>query len=155
STFKVSPVVQEIVMQKNEDLLGDTKVLFDRLNELLLFDANTGNLENISFKAAILLVYYAENIINSIPAKDDNISMLCERVGKYFETTGDLMNALTYFEHSAELDAISLESDPSNPTFKNYLAISLSRLGSTHSYLGNLEKALEYFEKYTRLEKEL
>jgi tetratricopeptide (TPR) repeat protein len=35
------------------------------------------------------------------------------------------------------------------------LAISYSKLGSTQSSLGNLEKALEYFEKYNQLEKEL
>jgi tetratricopeptide (TPR) repeat protein len=39
--------------------------------------------------------------------------------------------------------------------FKNSLAISYSKLGETQSSLGNLEKALEYFEKYNQLEKEL
>ena len=46
-------------------------------------------------------------------------------------------------------------SDLNNVAFKNGLAISYSKLGSTHTALGNLDKALTFFEKYNELEAEL
>ena len=36
---------------------------------------------------------------------------------------------------------------PQNVSFKNGLAISYSKVGETHAALGNLEKALKYFEQ--------
>ncbi|MCB9354185.1 MAG: hypothetical protein H6575_06430 [Lewinellaceae bacterium] len=45
------------------------------------------------------------------------------------------------------------ESYPQHVGFKDGLAISYSKLGSTHSALGNLEKALQFFEQYNQLEK--
>ena len=39
--------------------------------------------------------------------------------------------------------------------FKNGLAISYEKLGSTHTSLGNLDKALSFYEEYNKLEKEL
>jgi tetratricopeptide (TPR) repeat protein len=44
---------------------------------------------------------------------------------------------------------------PDNIGFKNGLAISCSKLGETHSSLGNLAKALEFFEIQTKLFEEL
>ncbi|MDX1909830.1 MAG: hypothetical protein SF053_22525, partial [Bacteroidia bacterium] len=40
-------------------------------------------------------------------------------------------------------------------SFKNGLAISYEKLGSTHSNLGNLPQALNLFEQYNQLSKEL
>jgi tetratricopeptide (TPR) repeat protein len=39
--------------------------------------------------------------------------------------------------------------------FKNVLAVSYSKLGETHTSLGNLDKAFGFYEDYNRLEKEL
>ncbi|MEO0873556.1 MAG: tetratricopeptide repeat protein, partial [Bacteroidota bacterium] len=44
---------------------------------------------------------------------------------------------------------------PDNVSLKRGLAISYEKLGSTHSSLGNLNKALEYFEDETELFEEL
>ncbi|MBK7441321.1 MAG: tetratricopeptide repeat protein [Bacteroidetes bacterium] len=48
-----------------------------------------------------------------------------------------------------------MSSKPNNVSFKNGLAISYEKLGATHSSLGNLAKALEFFEKDIELTKEL
>ena len=40
-------------------------------------------------------------------------------------------------------------------SFKNNLAISYSKLGETHTALGNLDKALRFYEDYYKLTKEL
>ncbi|MEN0049172.1 MAG: tetratricopeptide repeat protein [Bacteroidota bacterium] len=155
TTFKVSPVVQEIVMQKNENLLADGEVFFDRLNELLEFDFSTGNLLNVSFNKAVLLVYYSENIISSIAYKNNDIARLCERVGKYFETTGDLVNALKYFEEFSNLEQDFLAQNPDSKYYKNTLAISYERLGQTYSSLGEVEQALKYFGLSNSINEEL
>ncbi len=47
------------------------------------------------------------------------------------------------------------EAYPNNVEFKNNLAISYEKLGQTHSSLGNLEEALQFFEKDLQLTKEL
>ena len=47
------------------------------------------------------------------------------------------------------------EAYPQNVSFKNGLAISYSKLGETHTSLGNLEKALSYYEDETELFEEL
>jgi len=146
--FKVSPVVQEIVMQKNESLLADIEVLFDQLNELLLFEANTGNLVNVSFEAAILFVHYSENIINSVHNKNNDIARLCDLIGKYFETTGNLMSALRYFREYNELKQYFVKQDIKNEYYQYSLAISLSRLGEIYSSLGELDEALKFFKQY-------
>jgi len=42
-----------------------------------------------------------------------------------------------------------------DPEVKNILAISYSKLGETHTALGNLEQALTYFDDETKLSEEL
>ncbi len=44
---------------------------------------------------------------------------------------------------------------PNNVSFKNGLAISYEKLGSTHTALGHLDQALQFFEDETTLFEEL
>ncbi|HRD83458.1 MAG TPA: tetratricopeptide repeat protein, partial [Saprospiraceae bacterium] len=62
---------------------------------------------------------------------------------------------LIYFEQMSHLFKELHEAFPQNVDFKNGLAISYSKLGETHSALGDLRQALGYFEDYNRLKKEL
>jgi tetratricopeptide (TPR) repeat protein len=63
--------------------------------------------------------------------------------------------ALQKFEEYNTLENELHEAYPQNVDFKNALAISYEKLGSTHTALGNLPAALQHFEEYNRLEKEL
>ena len=153
--FKVSPVIQEVTKIKNKGLLADCKELFDTLNEKLDPDWNSGHLKNTTYEKAIQFAYLAENVINSCEEKNNKIVILCERIGKFFETTGDLIKALFLFEIYNQLEEQAYLAEPDNADFKNYFAISLERLGKTQSSLGDLQKAVEYFEERSRLGKEL
>jgi tetratricopeptide (TPR) repeat protein len=62
---------------------------------------------------------------------------------------------LKYYEDYFKLSKELFEAYPNHVEFKNGLAISYSKLGSTHTSLGNLDKALKYYEDYFKLSKEL
>lgn len=47
------------------------------------------------------------------------------------------------------------KTNPENIGFKNGLAISISKLGSTHTSLGDLHQALIFFEQYNEIKLEL
>ena len=60
-----------------------------------------------------------------------------------------------YFEQQTQLFKELYQSYPDNIGFKKVLAASYSKLGETHSSLGDLSKALGYFEQFNRLMAEL
>ncbi|MEM6770022.1 MAG: tetratricopeptide repeat protein, partial [Bacteroidota bacterium] len=73
----------------------------------------------------------------------------------FYTASGDIRTALLLIQERKQLLEALLLVDPTNKDFKGSLAISFSKLGSTHSSLGNLDKALEYFELDIALSKEL
>ncbi len=154
-SFRMSPVIQEVVRQKNRNLYQDCEPLINEFIEKLAYELGVGHLKNISYKEGAILVRYASYLVEVMTTFTSSISMLYERIGRYFQTTGNIIRALESFEKNTQLSKKRLESNPHNIDFKNGLAISYSKLGSTHSSLGNLTKALEFFEKDALLSKEL
>ena len=154
-SFRISPVIQEVTKKKHQDLLGDCRSLISALIDKLSYEMRTGHFINVSYGTAALLARYGESIVSNIYVLDNNIAILCERLGNYHQTTGNLQQALSYFEQYNLLEKELHDSYPSNVEFKNNLAISYEKLGQTHTALGNLQQALTYFEQYNLLEKEL
>ncbi|NVO11977.1 MAG: ATP-binding protein [Bacteroidales bacterium] len=155
SSFRVSPVVQEITRAKNPQLLNDCEPLISTLIDTLDYEPGTGHIINATYTEASVYSRYAESILYNIKHIDHNLAVLSERVGRYHATTGNLEKALTYFEYETVLFKELYESSPQNMDFKNGLAISSEKLGNTYTSLGDLEKALTYFEYETVLFKEL
>ena len=155
ANYKISPVIQEVVRKKHENIYKDCKGLISGLIDLLDYETGTGHFINCSYKEAAEIIPLAQEAIKRIQTVDNNLSILVERVGNYYKTTGNLPLALGYFEDRSRIGKELYESYPENVSFKNGLAISYEKLGETHSSLGNLEKALGYFEDRSRIGKEL
>jgi len=154
--FKISPVVQEIIRQKQRDkLYEDCKALIRNLIEKLEYDGGVGHLINATYKEAAQYVRYSENVAEQFNTLIHNLSWLYDRIGNYYRATGDLNKTIFFVEKQAELNLKMSQSNPENISFKKSLAISYQRLGETYNSFGNLKKALEFYEKYNELEKEL
>ncbi len=153
--YKCSPVVQEVVRNKNPQLLADCEGLIDQLNEKLDYETGSGHLLNASYEEAALFARYAETVVQGIGVPGYDLGILCERIASYYTTTGDLGRALLFQEKYLIINRALLAAEPDNAAFKNGLAISYEKLGETHSSLGNLSQAMAFFEQANQLEKEL
>ncbi len=150
-SFKISPVVQEIVQKKNPELLEDCRALLNSLNEKLLYEPVTGHFLHATYEEADIYSRYGEYLVEVIMEMENDLAILCGRIGRYHQTTGNLDQALTFHEKDLTLSKALYEAYPSNVSFKNGLAISCQNLGITHSALGNLDQALTFYENQTQL----
>lgn len=160
TTFKISPVIQDIIKYKNKQRLEtDCDILIEVLADKLDWQDNP-DYHKDNYKYTSLYAHYAESITKDFSyfqnlIKQQYISMLLERVGSFYKTTGNLQKALDFYTRANELDKTLYRQYPDDPVYKNGLAISYSKLGETHSLLGNLDKALDFFTDETQLFEEL
>ncbi|MEM1325691.1 MAG: NB-ARC domain-containing protein, partial [Bacteroidota bacterium] len=153
--FKVSPVVQEVTLQKVENATKATEPLIEQLLTLLKYEFGTGHLLNATYEEGRLYARYGANVIDVLEEPSYALSVLTERVARYYNTVGNIALALTYFEAMLRNDQQLLTQAPENPTYKNGLAISYQYLGRTQSALGNLEDALTFYQQFNQLAQEL
>lgn len=150
NAFKWSPVVQEIVRFKNQNLVQDTSMVISSLGSML--DDEVIHIDNYS--QAGTFVRYAETALSHIREPNHSTAILLQNIGNYYGHTGDLNKCLTtYGLMEKQFKAILLQNP--DPEAQNGLAISYEKLGETHSALGNLDQALRFFEKDIDLSKEL
>jgi Flp pilus assembly protein TadD len=156
ASFKCSPVVQEVTRQQNKaQLFEHNELLVNTLIEKLSYERGTGHFINVTYEVAALYVRYAESAVSYITELRYELAILMERIGSYHKTTGNLDQALDFFEEYSRLERELCGAYPNNVSFKNGLAISFKKLGETYTAFGNLDQALEFFEEYSRLEREL
>ena len=155
SSFKCSPVIQEITIAKNQNLYADCKELIRVLIDKLEYEGGVGTLRNATYAEGIVYVRFAENVMNNMDAIEYNLAMLCERTGNFYKTHGNNEKGIIYAEKDIGISEKLVEQYPENETYKNGLAISYSKLGELQQSLGNLDKALGYFEQYNQLANEL
>jgi len=156
ANFKCSPVVQEVTRQQNKtQLFEHNELLVNTLIKKLDYEPGTGHFLNVTYEVATLYARFAESAINYIVEVRNELAILVERIGSYHKTTGNLDQALEFFEECNRLEKELYEAYPNNVDFKNGLAISYSKIGATHTALGNLDKASEFFEESSKLTKEL
>ena len=153
TSFKCSPVVQEITKKKNPILRGDCQTLINSLIEKLDYEGS--HLTGSTYEEAIKFARYAETVIATFVEADVDLAMLSERIGSFYSSTGDLNKALFFYLKEKHLFKELHEKNPNEADFKNGLAISYSKLGSTHAALGNLDKALQFYEDETVLFEQL
>lgn len=151
-SYKCSPVIQEIVKNKNQKLNENCKILIDTLINKLEYDANSGHLIHISFKEASLFVRYAESIVRDVSIRNYNIGFLFDCMGNYFKTTGELPKALQYYTQYNQLREELFKAYPENVGYKNGLAVSYSKLGSLYrDQLKDNNVAIINFKKAEKL----
>ena len=158
TAFKISPVVQEICLTKNQHrLFADCKGLVDQLLDKLEYQPGTGHLLKVSYQQAGLLSRYGEPVVQQLQglAASNNLAVLCDRLGRYHSTTGSLQQALLWFENEQQIFQQLCTEIPEDADYKDGLAIAYQYLGITHTALGDLAKALSFYEGSARLEQEL
>ncbi|MCI0513540.1 NB-ARC domain-containing protein, partial [candidate division KSB1 bacterium] len=73
-TFKVSPVVREITLVKNQAWLRpDCQPLLKSLIEKLDYETGTGHLLNVSYEAAAQLVRYGASVVHTLTVADNDL----------------------------------------------------------------------------------
>lgn len=150
--FKISPVIQHITKRKNAaTLLDDCKTLIQTLKDGLKRDI----IHEDNYKMSTVFVRYAETVVAAFDTPQYNAALLCERIGIYYETVGNLDRAIAFYEKCSAISKKLCAIQPDDADNKNILAISYSKLGQTHTSLGNLDKGLGFFEEMTKLFKEL
>jgi tetratricopeptide (TPR) repeat protein len=150
--FKISPVIQHITKLKNKTtLLDDGKTLIDTLIDELHRD----NIHKDNYTFSAIFSRYAETVVAAFDSPNYNAVLLCERIGTYYTTIGNLDSAIAFYEKDRAISQELCVLQPDNENNKDGLAISYQYLGKTHTSLGNLDKALELYEEYNRLKKEL
>ncbi len=150
--FKISPVIQQIAKSKNATaLLDDCKTLINTLIDGLHPD----KIHDDNYKMSTIFTRYAETVVAAFETPQYNAALLCERMGTYYTTVGNLERAMYFYEKCRVLSKELCALQPDNAYSKNELAIAYQHLGNTHTSLGNLDKASGFYEEYNRLEKEL
>ena len=155
AAFKCSPVVQEVLRQKNKDLRQDCEGLIGTFLEKLDYEGTVGHLLNVTYEEALLYARYAETLVYAFDIPDYNLGILSRRIGIYYNTIGNLQKSLVFHQKSNYLSKDLYGSNPKNGNYKDSLAISYNYLGNVYKSLGDLKKALKNYEKYSQLEKEL
>ena len=154
--YKISPVVQEITRHKNRpQLLEHVRTLISSLIDKLAYEPGTGHFMNAGYEEAAMYAGYAATVISHVATADGNLAVLCNRIGSFHNTTGNLNQALSFFEECSRFEKELYKAYPDNVSFKNGLAVSYEKLGETHTALGHLDRALGFFEDRSRLGKEL
>ncbi|MEM6765702.1 MAG: NB-ARC domain-containing protein, partial [Bacteroidota bacterium] len=82
-SFKVSPVVQEVVCKKHEGIGEDCEVLISGLKNLLTFEAGTGHFTEVSYTEAAIYTLYGETLLQSLQKNTYKLAALCINLGVY------------------------------------------------------------------------
>lgn len=149
--FKISPVIQHIIRKKQKTRLENIQ---DLIKSLLVQLKRDGYNHFKDYKEAEILSRYTGSLLSLINEKDRDIANLYERVGKYYEITGNLQLAFSYFQKYHDLYS-ELKEINNDPDCINGLAIACERLGDAYLAINSLDLALENHTQYNTLEKYL
>ncbi len=144
STYRISPVVQKILLQRNAErrwALGEP--LVQRL--LAVFETEGYHSKNIATAGPFAELVFG--LIDNLNVGEKNLAWLCSKLWLYHTLTGNLAKAMDTAE--------KIQKFCEAHDFKDGLAISYEKLGETHSALGNLPQAMTFFEEFTNTIKEL
>jgi NB-ARC domain len=124
SSFKCSPVIQEIMINKNQNLYNDCKELISVLIDKLDYETGVGTLINATYSEGVIYARIAESVINNVENVEYNLAWLCERMGNFYRTHGNVEKGMSYAEKDTSISEKLVEQYPENNDYKNLLAIS-------------------------------
>ncbi|MDD4913502.1 MAG: hypothetical protein PHW13_00520 [Methylococcales bacterium] len=154
--FKISPVVQEIVLRKNQPrLLEDGRGLIKGLINKLEYEPSSGHMPNADYQQAGLFAHYDGQLVLHLDQADEDLAILCERLGNYQLTLCNLPRALRYFADHAKLSQALHHAYPEHVGFKNGLAVAYIKLGEFYQQTSQLQPAKDYYRQAEQLLAEL
>ena len=152
-SFKVSPVIQEVVIEKHEHLYEDCEGLISELENLLDYELGINHFKNVSYEDAALFTRYGETIIQTLNQGSYAEASLCINLGTYFQSSGDLSMGLRWFEQCRIIcEHIKTNTDQD---IRTLLGIAYQKIGIIYGSFGKLEQSLNNFEKFSELLKTL
>jgi tetratricopeptide (TPR) repeat protein len=143
TSYRISPVVQKIVLHKHADIrweLGQPMV--EKLQEI--FQAQGLHVKNIETAGPYASLVFG--LIENLDKANKDIAHLLNQLWIYYYATGNLVQAFYSAERMQEVSEKYGD--------KYYLSISYEKLGNTHKTLGILDLALKYYEGYKQLMEE-
>lgn len=145
STYRMSPVVQGIILNKNKETLWDDgELLVNNLNKNL--ESKDGFLANLSYDDAQPFAEYARSVSDLMKKGNFKIALLFLFLSDYHLGIGNLGLCFSYLEKAT---VIFKDIDQNN-----YM-ICILRLGDIYLKLAKFEKALEYYKLRLKLGKSL
>ena len=142
-SYKMHALVQDVVFVKLAVDNANIAELIATLSKIL--ESESGMI--LDLNTAWDFKDYAKTVTEKISVSDTAIGSLNGYLGIFYTNVGQLVNALASTTQASR--HFELCGDTKN------LAVSYSRLGNIHQALGEVDKALEFFELSTELMKEL
>jgi tetratricopeptide (TPR) repeat protein len=145
-TYRISPVVQQIVLAKNKNgLQEDVNILISNLNYKLENDGLS--LKNLkSYAEAQPFAELAKSVTSFLQKETFETALLSIHLSDYYTNIGNYKAALIQLNKATTIfEKIS----------KVNYSVCLERLGDIYRKQGNFKKALQFFEQYNDLCKEL
>jgi tetratricopeptide (TPR) repeat protein len=155
NTYRLSPVIQDLVLHKHSESLGDdAQNLLNRLNYFLKSDAY--NLLNLKLSEADILAKLVHQLNKSLAKYPSQaLASYNFNVGIYFNNIGDVMAFQICTLQYRNIYELLLKSSPENLEYKNGLAISYSKLGEIYEQKGDWENALLNYQERKRIGNEI
>ena len=144
ASFKINPVIQEVVRKKHKQLFNDCKSLISGLKNLLAYESGIGHFAKVSYEEAAIYTRYGENLIRTLNQNSYAEADLCINLGVYYSATGNLYKGLELFEKCK--DFCEQTQDKKTNQVRTLLGIAFQYLGNTYLALGQLQNALNYFK---------
>ena len=144
STYKCSPVIQEIVRHKQKEILDHCKPMIGQLKKILEYD---GKHLKKPAKELTGFAEYAESIVTLLPIDSIDLASLCDHIGSYNQITGNLNKALGFFGKQSEIGEKLEKGNESNNSFIELKAIANEKLGSIYMDLNEPHQAVLFYKK--------
>jgi tetratricopeptide (TPR) repeat protein len=137
--LKISPVVQAVMLRKNEGRILET---CEKLITYL-----TTQFKTLNHTAVQPYAEMTRHVVDTLKIDDDTIAFLSLKLADFYRETGNLELARSFIDKSFFIY---------QQTDNQYnCAVCLERLGSIHQALGKIDLALDFFQKYNQLREEL
>lgn len=148
-TFKISPVIQEVVRHRNADQIhSDTEILVNNLNEQLESDG-VFSLTRHTIESAAGFARYAESVFAALRHKPTfSLSMLSERIATYYKAAGNFDQALQFFHFYNQYSKELYEANPKNVGLLEGLAISFYKLAMVYKAKGDDKNGKQAFAEW-------
>jgi len=156
ASFKCSPVIQEVVQQKNPNLRRDCTVIVRALIEKLDYEGDHhigANYDDgvIYAKCANRLLALFQNDI----APNRELADLNDRTAHFYLNVGDIDQSLNIFASGNRLATNFLEKNPTNIQAKITKAISHQMLGEVYKKKNEMDLTLFHFQVFHSLANDL
>ncbi len=155
-TFKCSPVIQEVVEQKNPNLKRDCYALVKILSDKLDFEGD--HHIGASYDDGLIFASCAKKLLSFFPIENGinlDLTVLNDRAAHFYFNIGALEQSLRMFEQSNQNATNFLENEPTNIQIKDIKATTHQMIGEIYKKQDNFDVALSHFQSSNDLANQL